>query len=63
MTSALVSKLTTETMSPSRMRSTARAAAFMALAMRSPFMEPERSITMPRLTGGAVVATLSLPVT
>ena len=54
-TCALVSKLTTVMLSPSRMRSSAATAAFMAFAMRSPFIEPERSITTARFIGEGVL--------
>ena len=48
---ALESKATTVTLSPSRRRSMAPTAAFMAFAMRSPFIEPERSMTSARFIG------------
>ena len=52
-----VSKVTTLTTSPSSRRSTAVCAALMALRMRLPFMDPERSITSARLTFAALFAT------
>ena len=60
---AWVSKLTTATLSPSRMRSTMPTAAAIAFEMRSPFIEPERSITMARFNGGALTPAGALPVT